>query len=251
MLKSIVKVRRPKLLLDSKDILPLCFIGLTTFSLISFLFLLFLSFKVNQLAARKTTFVQLVNGRALVISEQHYLYRHPEVIKNTVRQWANLTFNWDGVIPGTKELDKGRDIGKSKRVTTNAYIASFLIQSGKKGFRNAVLKELAKITPTRVFGGQVRSKIIISYLSAPRQVKLGEWEVDMVATRVLVNLSGGTDEEINFNRTFRLQAVDIPSPQLNENSALEQQLYEIRSAGLEITKISEFTEERQSEKGRE
>ena len=251
MLKSLRKVRRPRLLIDSKDILPLCFIGLTTFSLISFLFLLFLSFKVNQLAARKTTFVQLVNGRALVISEQHYLYRHPEVVKNTVRQWANLTFNWDGVIPGTKKLDKGRDIGKGKRVATNAYIASYLIQSGKQGFRNAVLQELAQITPARVFNGQVRSKIIISYLSAPKQVKMGEWEVDMVATRVLVNLAGGADEEINFNRTFRLKAVDIPSPQSNDSSALEQQLYEIRSAGLEIVKISDFTGGVRSEGGRE
>jgi hypothetical protein len=243
MLKSLKQVRRPKLLVDSKDILPLCFIGLTTFSLMSFLFLLFLSFKVNQLAARKTTFVQLVNGHSLIISEQDYLYRHPEVVKNTVRQWANLTFNWDGIIPGTKELDKGRDIGKGKRITTNAYIASFLIQSGKQGFRQAALNALAEITPSRVFGGQVRSKIIISYLSAPRQVKMGEWEVDMVATRVLVNLSGGADEEITFNRTFRLQAVDIPSEPANNDSPLERQLYEIRSAGLEITKISEFTTE--------
>ncbi|MGB6299961.1 MAG: hypothetical protein WBF90_27835, partial [Rivularia sp. (in: cyanobacteria)] len=99
--------------------------------------------------------------------------------------------------------------------------------------------------------GQVRSKIIISYLSAPRQVKMGEWEVDMVATRVLVNLPGGADEEINFNRTFRLKAVDIPSPQSNDSSALEQQLYEIRSAGLEIVKISEFTGGVRSEGGRE
>ncbi|WP_337884496.1 hypothetical protein [Fischerella thermalis] len=70
MLKSLGQVKRTKLLLDSKDILPLCFVGLTAFSLLSFFFILFLSFKVNQLAARKTTFVQLVNGRALVISEQ-------------------------------------------------------------------------------------------------------------------------------------------------------------------------------------
>ncbi|MEA5574780.1 hypothetical protein [Calothrix sp. UHCC 0171] len=241
MLKSLKQVRRPKLLLDSKDILPLCFIGLTTFSFISFLFLLFISFKFNQLAAKKTTFVQLVNGRSLVISEQDYLYRHPEVIKNTVRQWANLTFNWDGNIPGTKDIDKGRDIGKGKRITTNAYIGSFLIQSGKQGFRQAALNAIAEITPSRVFAGQIRSKIIISYLSAPRQIKMGEWEVDMVATRVLVNLAGGEDEEINFNRTFRLQAVDIPSQSLNKNFPLEQQLYEIRSAGLEITKIAEFT----------
>lgn len=235
------QIRRTRLLPDSKDILPLCFIGLTAFSLISFFFLLFLSFKVNQISNRKTTFVQLVNGRALVIKEKDSLYRYPEVVKNTVRQWANLTFNWNGIIPGTKELDKGRDIGQGKRITTNAYIASFLIESGKQGFRKAALETLADITPKRVFGAQVRSKIIISYLSAPKQTKIGEWEVNMVATRILVNLSGGGDEEINFNRTFRLQAVDIPSQPLNNNSALEQQLYEIRSAGLEITKISEFT----------
>jgi hypothetical protein len=241
MLKSLRQVRQTKLLLDSKDILPLCFIGLTTFSLISFLFILFLSFKVNQLAARKTTFVQLVNGRSLIISEQDYLYRYPEVIKNTVRQWTNLTFNWDGIIPGTKDLDKGRDIGRGKRITTNAYVGSFLMQSGQQGFRQAALKALAEITPSRVFGGQVRSKIIISYLSAPRQIKMGEWEVDMVATRVLVSLPGGADEEITFNRTFRLQAVDIPEQPINDNSPLERQLYEIRSAGLEITKISDFT----------
>ena len=240
MFKSLQRVKRPSLLLDSKDILPLCFIGLTIFSLCSFLFILFLSFRVNQLAARKTTFVQLVNGHALVMSEQDYLYRQPEVIKNTVRQWADLTFNWDGVIPGTKELDKGRDIGKGKRITTNAYFGSFLIQAGKDGFRQAALQALADITPARVFNGQVRSKIIISYLSAPRQIKAGEWEVDMVATRVIVNLSGGADEEIPINRTFTLQAVDIPSPLTPNASTLEQQLYEIRSAGLEITKITEF-----------
>ena len=240
MLKSLKQVRRPKILLDSKDILPLCFIGLTTFSLLSFLFILFLSFKVNQLSERKTTFVQLVNGRALVMSEQDYLYRYPEVIKNTVRQWANLTFNWDGVIGATKELDKGQDIGKGKRVTTNAYFGSFLIQQGKGGFRQPLLQQLAEITPQRIFNGQVRSKIIISYLSNPRQTRLGEWEVDMVATRVLVNMNGGTDEEIAINRTFTLQAVDIPQPPENNASVLEKQLYEIRSAGLEITKISEF-----------
>lgn len=241
MLKSLKQVKRPKILLDSKDILPLCFIGLTTFSLLSFLFILFLSFKVNQLSERKTTFVQLVNGRALVMSEQDYLYRYPEVIKNTVRQWADLTFNWDGVIGATKELDKGRDIGKGKRVTTNAYFGSFLIQQGKGGFRQAVLQQLAEITPQRVFNGQVRSKIIISYLSNPRQIKLGEWEVDMVATRILVNMGGGADEEIAINRTFTLQAIDIPQPPENNADALEKELYEIRSAGLEITKISEFT----------
>ncbi len=36
-LKSLRQVRQSKLLIDSKDILPLCFIGLTAFSLMSFI----------------------------------------------------------------------------------------------------------------------------------------------------------------------------------------------------------------------
>ncbi len=241
MLKSLGKTKQTKILLESKDILPLCFVGLTAFTVLSFLFLLFLGFKVNQLAERKTTFVQLVNGQTLIVTEQDYLYRNPEVVKNTVRQWANLTFNWDGVIPGTKELDRGRNVGKGKRVTTNAYFGSFLLQPGAQGFRQAALNAIASITPSRVFSGQMRSKIIISYLSAPRQTRWGEWEVDLVATRILVNLPGGADEEIAFNRTFTLKAADIPEPPASNASALERQLYQIRSAGLEITKISEFT----------
>ncbi|MBE9229405.1 hypothetical protein IQ264_28780 [Phormidium sp. LEGE 05292] len=241
MFKSLNRTKPAKIILDSKDILPLCFVGLTAFSCLSFLLILFVGFKVNQLAARKTTFVQMIDGKTVLVSEQDYLYRQPEVIREVVRQWVDLTFNWDGVIPGTKELDKGRNIGNGKRVTTNAYFGSFLIQPGPQGFRQAALQSLAEITPSRVFSGQVRSKMVISYLSAPRQTRIGEWEVDMVATRVLVNLPGGADEEIPFNRTITLQAVDIPSPPTSDASALEQQLYQIRKAGLEITKITEFT----------
>ena len=233
--------RRVHLLPDSRDILPLCFVGLTAFSFFSFLLILFLSFRVNQLAERRTTFVQLVNGRSIVVSERDYLDRRPEVVQDTVRQWANLTFNWDGTIPGTKELDRGHDVGNGKLVTTNAYFGSFLIQPGPQGFRQAALKALADITPTKVFSAQVRSKLIVSYLSAPRTTRLGEWEVDLVATRVLVNLAGGEDEEIPFNRTFTLKAVDLPSPPSADASPLDRQLYELQSSGLEIAKIAELT----------
>lgn len=234
-------VKKITLLPDSKDILPLCFVGLTIFSGLTFFFLLFLSFRVNQLAAKKTTFVQLVDGQALVAREQDELYRQPEVIKDTIRKWLSLTFDWSGVIPGTNEPDRGHVVSNNKRVTTNAYFGSFLIQAGAQGFRQPALEAIADITPSRVFSGQVRSKLVISYLSTPRQTRLGEWQVDLVSTRILVNLSGGRDDEIPFNRTITLRAVDIPDPLPQDASALDQRLYQIRSAGLEITKISNFT----------
>jgi len=235
------RVKKNTLLPDSQDILPLCFVGLTIFSGFTFLFLLFLSFRVDRIAAKKTTFVQLVDGRSLVTREQDEFYRHPEVIEDTVRQWLSLTFDWSGTLLGTNEPDKGRKVGDNKRVTTNTYFGSFLIQSGPRGFRTEALEAIADLTPPQVFDGKVRSKLLISYMSAPRQTRPGEWQVDVIATRVVVNLSGGKDDEIAFNRTLTLRATDIPDPLSQDASALDRQVYQLRSAGLEITKITNFT----------
>lgn len=234
--------KRPKefsILPDSRDLLPACFFLLTGLFFLMAFFLGFIAFRLNAIADRKTTFVQLINGQTATVTEEQYLYRHPEVVKNVVREWANLTFNWDGTVEGTDRLDKGRKIGdnSSSRVTTDAYFASFLIEAGDSGFRQEFLKELAKITPPQVFAGRLQSKLLISFLSAPRQTRPGEWQVDLVATRILVDLQGG-DEEIPFNRTLTLRAADIPAPPSPDASALEKQIYQIRAAGLEIAKIS-------------
>ena len=230
-----------KFLPDSHYILPFCFLILTGFTALNFLLLFFLSFRVNQLAQRKTTFVQMINGQAVAIAEQEQLYRHPEVIKNTVRQWATLTFDWDGKVLGTQDLDRGYEIGGNKKVTTGAYFAAFLLQPGAQGFRGAFLKNLAEITPSEVFTGKLRSKLIISYISQPRQIRQGEWEVDFVSTRILMYLGKGKDEEIDFNRTVVLRATDIPDPPQGAASPLDYRVYELRLAGLEIVKMSEFS----------
>jgi len=92
-----------------------------------------------------------------------------------------------------------------------------------------------------IFSGKVRSTIIFSFLSEPREIRPGEWEVDMIATRLIVDRSLGKDERIPFNRTFRIKAVEIQMAPLGDQaSAFEQKVYEIRSAGLEINKITEF-----------
>jgi len=239
MLKSTQRIKPFKLLPNSQYILPFCFLFLTGFTAINLLLLFFLSFRLNHLAQRKNTFVQLVNGQAIVASEQEYLYRHPEVIKNVVRQWTNLTFNWDGIIPGTQKPDRGYELGKGKKVTTNAYFASFLLQSGARGFRQQGLEVIAEITPHQVFSGQARSKIIISYISPPRQIKTGSWEIDLISTRLLI-YANGEEEEIEFNKTFTLRAVDIPESPLADASAFEHRVYVIRQAGLEITKIVDY-----------
>lgn len=89
-----MKIKRfqTPLLPASKNLLALCFVALTGFNALIFVFILFVSFRINILAARKTTFVQLVNGETLVVSERDRYWRYPSVIQNTVRTWTELTF---------------------------------------------------------------------------------------------------------------------------------------------------------------
>ena len=234
------KLRKSKLLPDSQYILPFCFIILSVFCGLNFLFLVFVTHRINYLSQRKNTFVQLVNGEAIAISEKDVLYRHPEVIKNTVRQWATLTFDWNGRILDTQQIDQGYDIGSGKRITTNAYYGSFLIESGESGFRQEALNLISEITPSQIFSGQVRSKIVIQHISPPREIATGQWEVDLISTRLLV-FRNGTENEVSFNKTVTLKAADIPRVvALGDNSAFEQRVYAIRQSGLEISKIVDY-----------
>lgn len=240
------KIRRfqPTLLPESKNLLPMSFLGLTIFVALQTLFILFLAARINHLAARKTTFVQLMNGSASVMTEEEGTYRTSDVIKNVARNWAMLTWNWESKLPGTPEPDKGYKVGRN-RLTTTAYLASYLLQGKAKesetsSFREESRKAISELTPSGVFSGEVRSVLLIKYLSEPRTVAPGKYQVDMIATRTIISQQG--EEEIPFNRTFTLEAVDIPKSPLGKNALeVEKAVYSLREAGLEISKLEPFT----------
>lgn len=240
------QIRRfqPTLLPESKNLLPMCFVALSLFVGLQTLLVLFLSVKVNDLATRKTTFVQLVDGRAVAIREAAGTYRTPDLVKNVVRQWTILTWTWDSKLPGTSKPDAGQKVGNN-RLTTTAYLASFLLQGKTQphgsSFRAESRNAIAALTPAGVFSGSTRSTILISYISEPRTVAPGRYEVDMVATRNVIDQSGQI-EEIPFNRTFVLDAVDIPQSPLGKDATdVERAVYNVREAGLEITEIKPFS----------
>lgn len=231
------RFKQPALLPEAKNLLALCFLILTGVNILNLILHLFVAYRINSVAAMKTTQVQLVNGQTYYVSERDRLFRYSSVIQNFVKNWTELTFNWDNKIPGTNETDSGIKVN-SKRVPTSSYFASLLMEPE---FGKASLSQIAELVPNTVFSGQLRSTVIISFISEPREIRPGEWEVDMVATRLLVDRSLGKDERIPFNRTFRLKAVEIQtSPLGNQASAFEQKVYELRSAGLEINRITEF-----------
>jgi hypothetical protein len=234
---NLQKLTHPALLPEAKNWLALCFVILTSINFFTLILHLFIASRMNSLASLRTTQVQLINGQTYYVSERDQRFRYPSVIQNFIKTWAELTFNWDSKLPGTNETDSGIKVN-SKRVPTSTYFASLLMEPE---FGKASLDKIADLVPSTVFSGQVRSTIIISFLSEPREIRPGEWEIDMIATRLIVDRSLGKDERIPFNRTFRIKAVEIQTATLGEQaSAFEQKVYEIRSAGLEINKITEF-----------
>ncbi|NJO50769.1 MAG: hypothetical protein HC840_16460 [Leptolyngbyaceae cyanobacterium RM2_2_4] len=238
-----IKRLQAPLLPEAKNLLAVCFICLTAFSSLIFVLTLFTAFRVNRIAERKTTFAQLVNGETIYVSEQERHWRYPSVIQKVVSDWTTLTFNWDEKIPGTNEPDQGVRVGNNKRIPTNAWFASLLLESE---FAKASLPKVAELVPPALFSGQIRSTTIVSYLSEPREIRPGEWEVDLVATRVLIDRTTGKDERIPFNRTFTLQAVEVPRSPLGADAPLvERKIYEMRAAGLQITRIVEFNPQQQ------
>jgi len=222
---------------ETKEVLALCFIAMAGIQGVILIILFFLAIRVNAEATKKVTQVQLINGTTYYVSEKDRYWRYPPVITSFVKQWTQMTFYWNNRIPGTNDSDKGISIG-NKKVPTSSYFASLLMEPQ---FGKATLQQLTEIIPSEVFSGNAQATVIVSYTSEPRQVRPNEWDVDVIATRVVVNQRSGRDERIPFNKTFRIKAVEIQNSTFEtDSSPFERKVYELRSAGLEIQKITDF-----------
>jgi hypothetical protein len=225
------------LLPESKNTLAWCFVLLTGMVGILTVAVIFNTWSFRVLSQRKVTFVQLKDGTTARVVEADELYREPKTIKTFVSNWVNLTWSWDGKIPGTNESDPGIKTQKGGKVPTSAWMASLMMESE---FGEASLVELAKLVPNSVFEGKTRSTAYVSYISEPREIKKGVWEVDVIATRIVFSQGVGESRE-PFNRTLTLKATEVPISPLGENANLvEKTVNSMRSAGLEITRIVEF-----------
>jgi len=225
---------------DNKDLLAILQLAILGGVGLVLLIQLVLMFLVNNIVNRRPTFVQLTNGQAIYVAERERNYRNPEMIRNTVKQWLFLTFNWEGVIPGTQTLDQGiAVVGTSRKVPFSTSIASYLVEPA---FAQAMLKQIAEqIVPDELFAGNARQLMTISYLSDPRQIADGRWQVDVVSTRNLIDKRTGASVGIAFNKTFTLRAIEIPqSPLEDQASLVEKLVYSTMASGLQITDIQPY-----------
>jgi len=225
---------------DNKNLLALLQLIILGASGLTLLLQLVLALRMNTLVSRHPTFVQLTNGEAIYISERERTFRSPAVIRKTVSDWIYLSFNWNGTIPGTDEPDQGIAVeGSRNKVPFTMSIASYLLEPQ---FAAATLQLMAdEIVPNEVFSGGLRQIVTIDYLSEPRQIAQGRWQVDVQATRRLIDRRTGASQPILFNRTFTLKTVEIPQSPLGTNASLVEQLvYTTMAAGLQITDITPY-----------
>lgn len=232
-----IKKYKASLLPEQKNFLAVCGIFLTGLGLLNTVGVLFVASRLNSLANREVTQVQLVNGSTFYVKEEDRLFRYPQVMQRFVSNWLTLTFNWDGKIPGTDQTDKGVKVGN--QLLTSAASAATLMMEPR--FAEASKPILAELTPKEVFNGQIRSTTIVRYVSEPRQTAIGTWELDTLAERLEVNRRTGESKSYPLNWTFTLKAVEIPKSALGQDASfIDQKVYEFRSSGLEIVAMAPY-----------
>jgi len=206
-------------------------------------------------------FVQLVDGSAVEVGEYDSKYRSPQTIRRFVRETVTELFSWNGYKPVTsledsqrRELDPGVAVDRG-RVPTSAYYASFAL---REGLRTSFLRELASFVPREVVRGSsagaevqpgtlavappnVQTIVLIGFISEPRKIGDGRWEVVVASTVVELRPNTVGKVILRFNKTLVLRAVEPirASDELNEL----KQVLNIRAAGLQIEEIRNYKPE--------
>jgi len=243
---SDLKRKSQRFKLDSTDILPIAFAGLSLGVFILAIVTFWLAVSFSKLSNQKPpTLVQQVDGHAFTARSADYQYREPEVIRRTVSNWAVMTFTW-GKLPGQNktQIDAGKEVAADstsrrsdrKRIPTSTWEASFLLAPD---FRDAFLQKLAAgIVPEGVFRGQVAAVLVPQNFSTPELTGEGQWRIHMIATRIVFDDANPAGQTIPFNRTIYVKAVEPPQNPLGQNTTDYQRLvYSMLESGLQIQEI--------------
>ncbi|BCL39904.1 hypothetical protein [Nostoc sp. MS1] len=203
---------------------------------------------ISSLNRKQLALIQLSSGDTITARAVDPKERSDEVIKKFVSDTFIKMFNWDGLIqtfnekgePITKQ-DTGIEVGRidnksNSRVAEKAYNAAFAL-SENGGFRAAFLKKLASITPNGLFNGESQVSLIPRFISNPRQIREGKWEIDFIGTLVTFDRDDNSGRGIAFNKTIKVSSIDNPEYIPANTSELSKKIYLARKSGLEITEI--------------
>ncbi|WP_017313911.1 hypothetical protein [Mastigocladopsis repens] len=138
---------------------------------------------------------------------------------------------FEGIEAGLKEIPYGETL----TLHLGSLEAAFALTE-KEDFRASFLKKLAEVTPPGAFNGSIQTSLVPHYVSEPRKIGSGKWQVDVVATLVTFSKEDNAGSGIAFNKTVTVQAISTPqSPP--DTTEIAKKIYQARRSGLEITEI--------------
>lgn len=225
-------------------LLPMLSIGSICLQVFNVLVVIVLALTTYRLATKSSpTLVQTGTGQPLRVIPMGSNQRTNETLKTFTATALYQLFNWAGTVKdsaGDNIPDPGVDVetptGTSK-VTTPAMVGSMALA---EEFRLSMLTKIAELTPRGVFNGQQKVVLVIDQMSEPEPLDAGSWEITVIAHLNIFNSSNALQKTLPFHRVVTLQATTAPLVPAGD-TPLEQAVYSMRQAGLEITSIHELT----------
>lgn len=194
------------------------------------------------------TIVQLEDGSTKPAKSLAPGERTDQAINTFVTNSMVRLFNWDGIIKEdengklVQKPDKGVEIdtekGGKRKVPTDVWEAAFALSETQE-FRASFLKKLAETIPEGIFNGQGSVTLVTNFISKPRKLEQGKWEVDIIGSLVSFNAERNTSKGIPFNKTITVAAIDSPKNP-PETTDIAKKIYEAKMAGLEIVQIVDY-----------
>ncbi|NMG21143.1 hypothetical protein [Brasilonema bromeliae] len=216
---------------NNTSILPVFVVATFVLNVLTILLLMYHQSMLKRLSGQlPQSLVQLVDGRAITIDSQENLERNPETIRRFVGETMTMMFTWSDKQPqqivwqATSELLSG-DVRRKFEVETT------------QGIPKGVLANP---------GGNAESLLLIRRISQPEKIADGQWQVEIVANRLIfAGYNNKMGEAIPFNkkiliRALETQAISIP----NVENPLYSAIYRLNEARLEIANICDIKQKK-------
>jgi len=207
---------------------------------------------IHNFSREQLATIQLCDGSALYAKHRFSNEREDLVIQDFTQQFVSLLWTWDGKNPSKKpmskkedqkNLDPGIKAENGQKVPISGWAASLMMNPKlANNFLNELSSPQSLHIPKGYFSGNFNTTVKVRYVSIPRQLIPGIWEVDVVSDRLIFNKRKNRQlKPIPFNRTLRIKAITISHSPLKEDAnPLDRALYAINAKGLEVETILDF-----------
>ncbi len=215
-------------------------LALVASNVLTLLMMFWLAASVSRIANRDApTLVQQVGGQAFIAKPIDYDYRDPQVLQNVAREWALLNFSFGDLPQINHQTEKVSYEGAN--LPEQTVTASYLFTDKT---RDAYLKGFAEnIYTSDARRGGLNSLYMPYRISAPRQLKTGRWEVDVIGSRLITTPENPSGELIPTNVRLEMVAAEVPLLALEKDPTdAAKTTYRLLESGVRIDKITALKE---------